>query len=473
MTIPRGYVADHKFWDRMGRITPNIEWSESHRPHFESTPAPWLPVQRREEEIEYYIVVSSGKVVAESREGHVVPAGLRKAWNVAGASTVLSYTATDAAEGVIDLATGVTVTGVVSYTQTELTTALRQRGLIRHAEYAMDFISKPIGFASYNYYKAAGTDHYNPANLYQHGFRPQALVAITCDYVSTFPVLPAVATTETMANDNTAGAANAMENFFNGTTTPRVAGWFNAAQINAVDRYASTVAATADLVAYMFVNYPVAHDTAQSTITPSVAGLTREVESISLISSAGDYFIDYEVGVLFLYEAGGDAIPSPWTTAATITYYHYNTAGTATNTVSTYTCATGNLEYGDFLTYDVNSNLIKAVLNISHAEGYTAAGAIYSQDPEYDDNADNVAVSLQLEQAIDNHLFGVVGQIIGTTIFGEGRHTKDYLDRVHTAYRGQTDVTYQTPGSATGGRTDQLTYANAAEKMIIVNLIFR
>jgi len=473
MTIPRGYVADHKFWDRMGRITPNVEWSESHRPHFESMPAPWLPVQRKEEEIEYYIVVSSGKVVAESREGHVVPAGLRKAWNVAAGSNTLAYTATDVTEGTIDLTTGVAVTGAVTYTQTQLTTALRQRGLIRHSEFAMDFISKPIGFASYNYYKAAGSDHFNPANLYQHNFRPQALVAVTCDYVSTFPVLPALATTETMANDNTGGAAAAMENFFNGTTTPRVAGWFNATQIHAVDRYASDVAATDNVVAYMFVNYPVAHITEDSPITASVAGLTREVSAVTAISAAGDYFIDYEMGVLFLYEAGGNAIPSPWAVGSTITYYHYATTGTATNTVSTYACATGNLEYGDFLTYDSNSNLIKATLDIANAEGYTSAGAVYSADPEYDTNADNAAVSSQLEQAIDNHIFGVVGQIIGTTVFGEGRHSKDYLDRVATAYQGQTAANMQTPGSATGGRTDQLTYTNAAERMIIVNLIFR
>jgi hypothetical protein len=456
----------------MGRITPNIEWSESHRPHFESTPAPWLPVQRREEEYEYYIVVSSGKVVAESREGELVPAGLRKAWNVAGGSNTLAYTATDVSEEVIDLTTGVAVTAPVTYTQTQLTTALRQRGLIRHTEFAMDFVSKPIGFASYNYYKAAGSDHYNPANLYQHNFRPQALAAVTCDYASTFPVLPAVATTETMANDRTAGANNLMENYFNGTTTPRVAGWFNSTQIHEVDRYASLVAAGANVVAYMFVNYPVAHITGESPITPSVSGMVREVDAIGSISAAGDYYLDYEVGVMFLYEAGGDAIPSPWTAAATITYYHYATAGTATNTVSTYACATGNLEYGDFLTYDTNSNLVKATLDIANAEGYNASGTVYSVDPAYNSGNDDV-ISLQLEQAIDNHVFGVVGQIIGTTVFGEGRHSKDYLDRVYTSYQGQTTVNLQTPGSATGGRTDQLTYANAAERMIIVNLILR
>jgi hypothetical protein len=468
MSIARGYVADHKFWDRMGRITPNVEWSESHRPHFESMPAPWLPVQRKEEEIEYYIVVSSGKVIAEDRNGHLVPAGLRKSWNVSTVTTVLTYTATDVSEGVIDLTTGVAVTGATSYTETQLTSALRERGLIRHTERATDFISKPVGIASYNYYKAAGSDHYNPANLYQHNFRPQALAAITCDYVATYPVLPALATTETMANDRTGGADALMQNYFDGTTTPRVAGWFNSTQIHEVTRYASDVAAGDDIVGYMTVNYPLAYDTDESTYAGSVAGMVRQVSSITDISSAGDYFIDHEVGMIFFYEAGGDAIPSPWSTAATLTYYHYATAGTSTNTVSTYSCATGNLEYGDFLTYDSNSNLIKATLDISDAEGYDASESLYSTDPEYDSQTDNAIISLQLEKAIQNWMEGIVGQVIGTTIY-----PRDYLDRVHTAYYGQTAANMRTPGTATGGRSDQLTYSNSAERMVIVNLIFR
>jgi hypothetical protein len=469
MTIPRGYVADHKFWDRMGRITPNVEWSESIRPHFESMVAGWLPVQREEKEYEWYITVSSGKVVGLTREGDLCPAGLRKTWNVAGATTILTYTATDATEEVEDLTTGSTVAGATSYTETEVTTALRERGLIRHTERAMDFISKPIGFAAYNYYNRAGEDHFNPATLKKHNFRPQALGAVVCDYVSTFPVLPAVATTETMANDNTGGADTVLENFFNGTTTPRVAGWFNSTQIAAVTRYASEVTAGDNVVGYMMVNYPVAVNTEDSTIVASVAGLTREVGSISRINAAGDYFIDYELGMLFLYEAGGDAIPSPWSVTATLTYYHYNTVGT---NVSTYACATGNLEYGDFLTYDNNSNLIKAELDIANAEGYNAAGTVYSTDPDYGSGTD-AAISLQLEQAIDNHVFGVVGQVIGVTNFGEGRYSKTYLDRVHSSFMGQTAANLQTPGTATGGRTDQLTYANAAERMLIVNLILR
>jgi hypothetical protein len=75
---------------------------------------------------------------------------------------------------------------------------------------------------------------------------------------------------------------------------------------------------------------------------------------------------------------------------------------------------------------------------------------------------------LQLEQAVSNYTTGIVGQIIGTVDF-----PKDYLDRVATAYKGQSAAINQAPGSATGGRTDQLTYTNSAEKMIIVNLIMR
>ena len=464
MTIPRGYIPNHKIWDRMGRVTPNVEYSPSERPHFESFAAPWLPTQRLDNEYEYYIVISAGKVVAEDHRGHLVPAGLRKAWNVAEGETILSYTAIDAAQNVIDLTTGIAVAGVVSYTQAQVTQALKERGLIKATEYAMDFISKPVGIASYNYWKAAGPDHYNPATLYQHNFRPQALTAITCDYAITVPVVPNIETTETMANDRTSGADGLLENYLDGTT-PRAAGWFNSTQIHEIVKYATDVAAGADVVCYMLVNYPLANITDDTPVAASVAGLVAKKSVVTAISVAGDYFIDNDLGLLFVYEAGGDAIPTPWTTAATITYYHYNTAvGTAGNT---FMCATGDLDYGDLLTYDEDSNLIKAVLDIGTAEGYDADGTIYTADPDYSDDADSV-ISTQLEQAIQNHLYGVVGQIIGVN-----EYPRDYLERVKTAYNGYSAANMRTPGSATGGRSDQLTYAGAAEKMIIVNLIFR
>jgi hypothetical protein len=447
----------------MGRVTPNVEKSESHRPYFESMPAVWLPVGRFEKEIESYFVISSGKVVAEDRQGFMVPAGLRKKWNVTTSATVLTYTATDAAENVIDLTTGVVVSGTPSYTEDQLTLALRSRGLIGHAERAMDFISKPVGIASYNYYKASGTDWYNPATLFQHEFRPQATVAITCDYVITLPVLPAVATAETMANDNTGGAATVLALMFDGTNA-RTKGWFNATQLHAVTRFASEVAVGDNVVGYLTTNNPLAHVTPDSAITASVAGLVKQVGSIGQIAASGDFFVDYEAGVIFVYEAGGDAIPSPFTTSSTVTYSHYAAAG---SNVSTFACATGNLEFGDFLTYDANSNLIKATLDIGTAEGYSAAGVIFSADPDYS-AASDASISLQIEKAVLGFVEGIVGQVIGTEIF-----PRDLLDKVFTAYAGQSAANMRTPGTATGGRTDQLTYANAAEKMILVNLICR
>jgi hypothetical protein len=469
MSIPRGYVANHKFWDRMGRITPNVEWSESHRPHFEAMPAPWLNVQRYEYEIEAWHVVSSGKVVALSREGHLVPAGLRKAWCIATGSDALVYTTDDVTQDVIDLTTGVAVTAHVHYTEDELTAALRKRGLITQDERAMDFISQPIGIASYNYYQASGPDTYNPATLYQHNFRPQALCAVTCDYVATYPVLPAVVSAETMANAIANGASD-MLHFFDNTHT-RAAGWFGSTAIHGVLRYADLVAAGDDVVAYMCVNAPLAWITEDSPMTSSLGGLTNQVSSISAISAAGDFYVDYDYGVLFLYEADGNAIPSPWTTSGTIIYYHYNAEGSATNTLSTFACATGNLNYGDFLTYDDHSNLIKAEMNIATA-GFAmtgVSGTPYSTDPDYDSaSITDADYSLQIELAVQNYHQGIIGQVIGTTIY-----PKDYLDRVKTAYAGQTAANMQTPGSATGGRSDQLTYANAAERMVIVNLIGR
>lgn len=474
MTLNNGYTPNHKYVDEMGRNTPNVEWSESHRPHAELKAAPWLPVVRYDEELKTWFSISMGKIVALDSNGDVVPAGLKKAFNVATGATALSYTASDIGK-VYNLVTGSLVTAAISYTETQLTTALRERGFIKSTERATDFISKSVGYAPYNVYKAAGLDHYNPRTLIEHNFRPQALVAIGCDYVNTYPVLPASTATETVV-DQTGAGAGAFEDLVDGTVARNAtyAGFFTATQISAVTRYASEVASTTPVVALATINYPLAVITSNSPMTTSVdACLVREVGSIGAVAAAGDFFVDYDLGVIFVYSANGTAIPSPWVAASTtISYYNYASAGT---NVSTYACATGDLKEGDFLTYDSNSNLVKATLDIGTAPGYVtaAAGALYSADPEYDTQTDNALISAQIEKAVEAYVGGIVGQVIGVNNFGEGRFSKSYLDRVKTAYPNQSAANMMTPGSATGGRTDQLTYANAAERMIIVNMILR
>lgn len=480
MTINRGYVPNHKFYDEMGRITPNVDWSESHRPHFEAQVAGWLPVVRYETELKAWFVASAGKVVSVDRAGDLCLAGYRKKWadyaSDAG-TVVLTYTADDVAAGTIDLATGVAVTAAGTRTEVVLTAALRERGLIESDERAMDFISNPIGYASYNYYQVAGTDARNPSTYTYHNFKPQELVAITCDYAIVAPLTPAVATAEVMLTDNTGGAANLLELMLIGTN-PRAGEFFNATQIAAVIRY--TGETLTNVVCYSFGNTPVAGNTGSTPITSDATnGLVNEKTSISGLGADGDWFLDKEVGLLFLYEAGGNAIPSPFTAGvSTITYYHY---ASIPSSVSTYFCAVGDIKKGDMLTYDANSNLVKADLDFSNAMGYDASGGTYygGADPEYDTEANNAIISRQLEQGIMNYQNGIIGQVLN-----EIEYPRDYLDRVRTAFEGgvsspnaQTGMSatavMQSPGSATGGRSDQLTYTNSANKVLIVNWIHR
>lgn len=476
MAIDRGYVANHKFYDEMGRITPNVEWSESVRPHFEAQVAPWLPVIRYEKEVEGWFVISSGKPVAVDRNKNLVPAGYKIRFAV-GTVVSLTYTADDYNARTIDLTTGVAyaTNGTTNYSAAQVTAALQHRGLIRYTEYAVDFISKSTGTASYNYYQAAGSDVRNPATYTWHNYKPQELVSTLCDYVIVAPLLPAVATAEIMANDNTGGAVGALTTNGLGTV-----GWYSSAQLHNFTRYAALVAAGDDVVGYVMGYYPVAHITAETPITVATAGtgdLVNLKSSISSVAAAGDYYIDYDAGVLFLYESGGNAIPTGWAATDTITYYHYESgvaAGAART--SSYFCATGDLKPGDFVTYNADSNLVPAVLDFSAAEGYDDGGNAYAGYPDFDTDDDD-DICRQLSLGIMGYQNGIIGQVIGEVQF-----PRDYLDRVRTAfpsgtspniYTGMTNAIMKTPGSATGGRTDQLTYANAAEKLLIVNLIHR
>lgn len=463
MSINRGFTPNHKFYDEMGRLTPNFEWSESHRPHFEGAVAPWLPVVRYEKELQDWFVMSAGKVAAVDGQNDVVPAGYRLKFKVGGTASLV-YTQDDIDAGVIDLTTGVTVVGTHSYSSADITTALRVRGLIRSTEFALDFISKPIGVAAYNYYKRAGTDPRNPATYYKQNWKPQELVAVQCDYVLIIPVLPAVATAEVMANAIANGAGALEANGF-GTN-----GWFGSTAIHGSTRYASQVAAGDDLVCYVTSLYPIALNTTETPVTSNATGgLVNEKSTLAGVQAAGDWYIDREVGALFLYEAAGNAIPSPFAVTNTLTYYHYETgvaAGAART--SSYLCTTGDVKGGIFLSYNEDSNFVPAVLDISAAEGYSAAGAAYAADPEYDTETDNAIVSRQLEQAIMNYDNGVIGQVLSITTM-----PRDYLERVRTAFEGQSAANMRTPGSATQGRSDQLTYTNSAERLVIVNLINR
>ena len=185
------YTGNHKSWDHVGNIIPDVEHSEGIRPHGEFMPASWLPVQFYEKFYENWLVMTPGKIVAFDNDGRVVPAqyGL--------ANATITYTANDYAAGTIDARTGVAYTtdGTTTF-NVSAATDFMGRGITLT-------VSKPVGVCSYPVLQWAGDgtaddDGFNPAALKQHNYNMQHCVAILCDYVLELPLVPAKATSETL-----------------------------------------------------------------------------------------------------------------------------------------------------------------------------------------------------------------------------------------------------------------------------------
>jgi hypothetical protein len=429
--ISQQYNANHRGWDHVGNVTPVVEYCESVRPHGEWLPADWLPVDRFDKYYELYKVVSAGKAVALTRDGRLVPAGY-KAKFAAGAGDVIGYTSADVTEKTEDILTGAAITAATlasARTRAAVTAALIERGLLDVGENAEDYISLPIGVAPYDYWQAPGGDGNNPANYRFHNHNLQHRVAILCDYVLELPLVPLAVADEVMAG---AIADTAI--------VPGTKGWKSSTGIAASTNlgYDDLVSIGDNVVAYVFDNFPVAKNIAGGSLsTDATGGLLVEKGSIATIAQAGDYYIDEERGVLFMYEAGGDAIPSPFTVSSKISYAYY---AAQTGAGLGFTFASGDLKAGDYVKCDVNSNFVKADLALAGATQANIQAALDERD-------------------------GIVGQVLEIEL-----HPRDYLDRVRTAYP-QLGTLDQMPGSATQGLPDKITYAAAANKVVRINLM--
>jgi hypothetical protein len=453
--MTRLYEATYKQWDHTGFVVPEIEHSESQYPAAELKPASWLPVVRYDKKVEEYTVIAAGKVVALDKQGYVVPAGLKLSFEAAGGSTILTYTANDVSEGTIDLTTGVSVTAATSYTQTEVTTALRARGLILATETARNFITDPIGYAKYSYWQWCGGDGWNPALFRKHNHSLQHQVAVGCDKVLEAPMVPAVETAETQGG----GLAIADTAIAFGT-----AGWKSSTGIAATTRYASLVSAGDNVVAMVLNRLPAAKITLNTPITDSASTLASmtEVTSIAAVTGADYFYIDYDAGVIFLYESGGNAIPSGFSVANTITYYQYETSATGTQDIVQ---VIGDVKVGDFLTFDSNSNFVKFAPTIAAASG-GSGGDAYSADPDYDTAAD-ADISSQLESFVTDAQTRCIGQVLAIWEW-----PRSGLEKVMTQY--QTLTNYERmPGTATTGLTDAQVQASAANHTAIINFLSR
>jgi len=416
------YAPAPRRWDHVGNLVPNFEHSEGQRPHLHGAPAGWLPVQYYDKWYETYITIMAGKLVALDRIEEIVPAGLKVEWAAAiGGATILTYTATDVSELVTDLTTGSTLTAAVSYTKNQVTAALRLRGLIGAAEACDAFISRPIGVASHCMYAWAfyGNNEVDALSRRNYGidakfanFYMQHKVAVLCDYALRIPHVPAVQTPETLDAALTVA-----------TLTFGAGNLYSAANTVAATRYSSIT--NTNFIAAALATYPVAKNTAYTPLTADNASLLlRRRSSPDALAQAGDYYIDYEAGVMFFYVAGGASVPAT-VSGTNITFYSY---ATAPATVSLYVCAVGDIKPGDFLEADADSNFILAT-NTTFRD--------------------------------------IMGQALTSV-----RHPRDFLDRVKSAW-DNFGVLDQLPGTASSGYPDNLTYAGASDKEIVINLVSR
>lgn len=435
------YSANHKTWDHVGNITPNVEYSEAHRPHGEFIVADWLPVARYDKHYENYFVVSAGKIVAFDRTGAIVPAGLKTAWAAGG--NVISYAAADVTEFTVNIVTGVAVTVAVDYTAANILAGLVARGLLNDGDSAPDFISFPVGVAPYNYLSWAGGDGFNPADYKQSNYNMQHRVAILCKYVVEMPLIPAVdggcdlggaptAITDTVITDWHAASGDG--------------DWHSATSLSLTTRYAADIAVGDDVVGLNLPHMDVAGDTTLTPITLPT-GFTREVDTIAEIIQAGDYMVDNDVGLILIFETDGNAAA---VAAGTVLFYHYEVAP---GSVSTYACAIGDLLPGDLVRADADSNFVKAVEFAGGARIADATGLVT------EDEMAAVMEEVRIGQA------EIIGQVLDSDI-----HPKDYMDRVRTAY-AQLGTLDQMPGSASGGLPTQITYAGGSNKMIRILLL--
>jgi hypothetical protein len=438
------WTPNHKVSDHYGHLIPDVEYCEGERPHFPFAPASWLPVQFYDRHFENWNVIMPGKIVTLDPDGRVIPAE----YGLTSAS--VTYSANDVTAGVIDVSTGAAVTSAKTVTLSDIDGSTY--GFMgRSGKSFNDSVVKyPIGVMPYAALQWAGDassfdDGWNPAGLRQHNYNMQHQIAVLCDFVLRLPLIPGQKASETVNGNWTAA-----------TITFGTKGWHNRTYVRSTARYSSTgylpVLATDTVVALALDNTQVAKNTTRTPITSNLSGLlVTEVGSVSAVSSSGYFFVDYEVGVVFVYAADGQTLPAVVPGTTTVTYYH---TASVPATYSSFACVLADttlLAPGDFLKCGTASNFVRA----------TPAS----------DNAN-----------------AIIGQVLGFET-----HPRGGLEMVRTAFNpaigtdssgtmsaatagsasvnlGQLD---QMPGSATAGYPDSIHYAGAADTNVIINLINR
>ena len=446
--------------DVFDNITPTTTVQrEVAAPAGEWKPAPWLPIVFSKSNIGAgtdYFVISSGKIVAFDSQGYLVPAGLRAAFAKTGATTVLTYTSDDAANGVTDLVTGAAVTGATSYTALEVAEAIVERGFVDAADTNLvasgnvpptsdadvedviqAFISEAIGVSAYDIYVWSGRPE--DGDQVFNNYSKQHLVQFITELQMKVPHR----TTQTTSSDSfdvsviDAGALKVAAASGDGDFPEAGEVWLETA-LDDTTRYAAE-ADGAPVVAWALAQRPVAVNTSRTPVSCDQSGvLVTEKASISDISVEGDWYLDADVGILFTHSDTYATLVAA-NNDPTFTYYFYEVSASTGASSDRYIFYDGEQRAGGRLSYDENSNFCP----MGSAQDALGAG-----------NTRSIGRLLKLDS-----------------------EPKDLMENVKTAFQlTGMGATSQMPGSATSGYSDLITLAteeDVADQIAIINLVVR
>ena len=414
-------------------------------PHGEWKPANWLPVvftKSNHDAGEDAFVISSGKVVAFDRQGFIVPAGLRGALDEVAATVVLTYTADDYNWGVTDLTTGqrYATNGTTTYTALVVARALVERGLVPEDVVATNpptsnaditavikaFISKPIGVAAYDFYVYSGRPE--DGDQFYTNYSKQHLVQFLTEQQMKVPHRVAAETTADVFDvsviTQTAAASGAGD-------FPQPGEVWSIAGIDDLTRY--DLDGDEDIVALALANKPVAKNTSRTPIScDRTSVLLKEKTSLALVTTAGDWYLDAEVGLLFIHADTYAALVTA-NTDPTFSYSYYDDAGIGAAS-DQWIYFDGEGVPGDVLSVDEKSNFVKKGV---------AADILDSTDPG-------------------------LGRLLFT--WSEPRQL---LDKVKTAFNlTNMNAAGKMPGSATLGYSDMITLASetVADRIVVLTI---
>ena len=435
--------------DLMDNITPNnVVQSNVSVPHGEWKPASWLPVVWQNEKSKDYFVISSGKVVSFDSSGRVVPSGLlRRCLDIGDVNTtaIIDYDANDKAARVIDITTGEFVAADKEVTLRGFMQAAIDNGwlpgesmpaqdgteLAELKKLAKKFISAPVGICAYDVYAWAGDD---PANLHFTNYQKQHLIQFFTDIQ-----MKAAHVAAGTAQTDAAGAVSLIDN----------------TALKAMPRYKG-LPLSANIVGLKLTKPAAAHTSRTPVVVAfNDATVARKRSEPSLIGKAGDWYLDDEASILFIFEDGGNEKPANLTS---VTYFQYDGATSSFDNAGEekFIHFVGDCKPGDFVTFDQLSNMTVR----------SPALTLVDVDAQ-DDASANASAILDMLQEREDFTIGRVMDII--------KEPRGLLERVRTGFQGdEFDASAKMPGSSTGGFSDMITLSaelqTVADQIVVVNV---